>query len=108
MIPAKLEQFLKNLNEPDFFIRANRDACNEIHDHVKELVKNGTETLEVEIDAELLRKVENVLHEYGWTVEESLMLFLLWCVVCPGNMNAWYKKIKDGESNEETSHAVQT
>ena len=50
MIPAKVEQFLKNLTEPDFFIDANRAACEEIHELVKSYVENGTETIEVEID----------------------------------------------------------
>lgn len=108
MIPAKLEQFLKNLNEPDFFISANRDACAEIHELVRELVANGTETVEVEIDVDLLLKVEKVLQALGWTVEEALVLFLLWCIVCPERMNEWYEKVKDGDINEENPHAVQT
>ena len=31
MIPARTEQFLKTLSEPDFFIRKNRTAADEIH-----------------------------------------------------------------------------
>ena len=107
MIPAKLEQFLKNLNEPGFFISTIRDACAEIHDLIRDYVKNGTETIEVEIDVDLLLKVEKVLLALGWTVEEALVLFLLWCIVCPEQMNEWYEKVKDGDINEENPHAVQ-
>ena len=98
MIPAKVEQFLKNLTEPDFFIDANRAACEEIHELVKSYVDNGTETIEVEIDMELLLKVEKVLLGYGWTVEEVMVLFTMWCIVCPEQMNEWYEKSKDGET----------
>lgn len=107
MIPAKLEQFLKNLNEPDFFSSANGDACAEIHALVREFVENGTETIEVEINVELLLQVEKVLRGLGWTVEEALVLFLLWCIVCPERLSAWCGKTKDGEVNEENTNAVQ-
>ena len=107
MIPAKVEQFLKNLNEPDFFISANRDACAEIHELVRDYVENGTETIEVEINVDLLLKVEKVLRVLGWTVEVALVLFLLWCIVCPERMNEWYEKVKDGEIYEENTDAVQ-
>lgn len=99
MIPAKVEQFLKNLNEPDFFDREHLDACAEIHDVVREYVENGTETIEVEIDVDLLMKVEKVLRHYGWTVEEALVLFLMWSIVCPERMNEWYEKVKVAESD---------
>lgn len=107
MIPAKVEQLLKNLNEPDFFISANRDACAEIHDLVREYVESGTESIEVEINVDLLLKVEKVLRVLGWTAEEALVLFLMWCIVCPEQMNEWYEKVKDGDKYEENPHAVQ-
>ena len=38
MIPARIEQFLKTLSEPDFFIRKNRAAADEIHDLLMQYV----------------------------------------------------------------------
>ena len=62
----------------------------------------------MEINVELLLKVEKELRVLGWTVEEALVLFLLRCIVCPERMNEWYEKVKDGDINEENPHAVQT
>ena len=81
MIPTRIEQFLKGMNDPDFFDRENLDTCAEIHDLVRAFVENGTETMEVEINVDLLLKAEKVLRGLGWTVEKALVLFLLWCIV---------------------------
>lgn len=107
MIPAKIEQFLKDMTEPDFFDREHLDACAGIHDLVREYVENGTETIEVEINVGLLLKAEKELRGLGWTVEEALVLYLLWCIVCPEQMKGWYEKVKDGDENEKNPHAVQ-
>lgn len=107
MIPAKIEQFLKTLPEPDLFIDKNRTAADEIHDLLRQYVEQGTATIEVKVDVELLLKVEKVLRGYGWTAEEAMVLFAMWCVVCPDRLSTWCSKTKDGEINEENSHAVQ-
>ena len=59
------------------------------------------------VDVDLMLKVEKVLRGYGWTVEEAMALFLMWCIVCPDRLSAWYDKTKDGEINEENPDAVQ-
>lgn len=107
MIPAKIEQFLKGMNEPDFLDRKHLDACMRIHDLVREYVENGTGTIEVEINVDLLMKAEKVLWGLDWTVEEALVLYLLWCIVCPEQMKSWYEKVEDGDENEKNPHAVQ-
>ena len=107
MIPARIEQFLKALPEPDFFIGKNRTAADEIHDLLRRYVEQGTASLEVNVDVDLMLKVEKVLRGYGWTVEEAMALFLMWCIVCPDRLSAWYDKTKDGEINEENPDAVQ-
>lgn len=107
MIPAKVEQFLKKQNESDFFVSENRAECTEIHDHARAYVENGTKTITLNVDAELLRQAEAMLNAYGWTIEEATVLFFMWCVTCPEKMCAWYKNIKDGEINEKNPHAVQ-
>ena len=107
MIPARIEQFLKTLPEPDFFIGKNRAAADEIHDLLRRYVEQGTASLEVNVDVDLMLKVEKVLRGYGWTVEEAMALFLMWCIVCPDRLSAWYDKTKDGEINEENPDAVQ-
>ena len=61
MIHARIEQFLKTLPEPDFFIGKNRAAADEIHDLLRQYVEQGTATIEVTVDVDLLLKVENVL-----------------------------------------------
>ena len=38
MIPARIEHFLKTLPEPDFFIKKNRAAADEIHDLLRQNV----------------------------------------------------------------------
>lgn len=98
MIPTKIEQFLKNRNEPDFFVGENRAACAEIHESVRRCVENGTKTITLNVDAELLRQAETMLNAYGWTIEEATVLFFMWCAACPEKMNAWYKNAKDGDA----------
>lgn len=108
MVPAKIAQFLKNRNEPDFFDIENRAACNEIHDQITQYVNEGTEVFTFSIDTELLVQAEAVLKSYGWTLEEATVLFLMWCVSCPDEMEAWANNISGGNINEENPNPVQT
>ena len=107
MIPAKIAEFLKNRTEPDFFDADNRAACNEIHDQVAQCVNEGTEVLTLSADADLISLAEAVLRNYGWTLEEASVLFLMWCIACPDEMEAWYAGANGGEINEENTNAFQ-
>ena len=51
----------------------------------------------IPVGANLLAQVEEVLKGYGWTVEESAVLFFMWCVACPERAKAWLAKCKNGE-----------
>jgi len=107
MIPAKIEQFLKTLPEPDFFIGKNRAAADENHDLLMQYVDQGTATIEVKVEVELLKQVDAVLRGFGCTAEEAMVLFCMWCIVCPDRLSTWCRKTKDGEINEENTNAVQ-
>lgn len=107
MIPAKIAAFLKNRTEPDFFDADQRAACNDIHDQVTQYVNEGTEVLTLSADAELITLAEAVVRKYGWTLEEATVLFLMWCITCPDEMEAWYAGTNGGEGNEENPDAVQ-
>ena len=61
-------------------------------------LEQGTATIEVKVDVELLMQVEAVLRGYGWTVEEAMVLFAMWCIVCPDKLSTWCSKTKDGDS----------
>lgn len=98
MIPTKIEHFLKSKVEPDFFIDENRSDYAEIHESVRQYVKSGTETITFHVDVDLLQKAEALLEGYGWTLEEAMVLFLTWCVLCPDRMQAWYATVRNGES----------
>ena len=89
MIPASIEQFLKTLPEPDFFIGKNRAAADEIHDLLRQYVDQGTATIAVKVEVELLMQVEAVLRGLGWTAEEAMVLFCMWCIVCPDRLSTW-------------------
>lgn len=98
MIPERIERFLKTMKEPDFFIEENRAVCAEIHDCISRYVEGSTETMEVAIDRELLVQVDVILKNYGWTAEEAMVLFYMWCIVCPERMKLWCAKIQKGEN----------
>ena len=97
MIPDDIQQFLRGMDTPDFFIRQNRERCQNIHESLQHEIMQGTVTLNVNIDYELLVKVEEVLQEYGWTPEEAMVLFLMWAVVCPEKFRVWCRN-KEGNN----------
>ena len=49
------------------------------------------------VEVELLARAEAVLRSYGWTAEEAMVLFTMWCIVCPEKLGAWYAKAKEVE-----------
>ena len=98
MIPAEVERCLKAVNAPSLFTQENQEACEAVHKHIRQAVEQGTETMTIPVGADLLAKVEEVLKGYGWTVEESAVLFFMWCVVCPERAKAWLTQCMDGEA----------
>ena len=98
MIPAEVERFLKAVDAPSLFTQENREACEAVHKHIRQVVEQGTETMIIPVDADLLAQAEEVLNGYGWTVEESAVLFFMWCVACPERAKAWLIQCMDGEA----------
>ena len=98
MIPAEVERCLKAVDAPSLFAQENRESCEAVHKYVRQVVEQGTETTTIPVGADLLAKVEEVLKGYGWTVEESAVLFFMWCVVCPERAKAWLTQCMDGEA----------
>ena len=82
---------------PDAGEIALREACEAVHKHIRQAVEQGTETMTIPVGADLLAKVEEVLKGYGWTVEESAVLFFMWCVACPEQVKVWLAKCRNGE-----------
>ena len=98
MIPAEVERCLKAVDAPSLFTQENREACEAVHEYVRQAVERGTETMTIPVDADLLTQAEEVLNGYGWTVEESAALFFMWCVACPERAKAWLTQRRDGET----------
>ena len=98
MISAEVERCLKAVDAPSLFAQENRESCEAVHKYVRQVVEQGTETMTIPVGADLLAKVEEVLKGYGWTVEESAVLFFMWCVVCPERAKAWLTQCMDGEA----------
>ena len=97
MIPAEVERCLKAEDALSLFTQENREACEAVHKHVRHAVEQETETMTIPVDADLLAQVEEVLKGYGWTVEESAVLFFMWCVACPEQVKVWLAKCRNGE-----------
>lgn len=91
MIPDDIQQFLRGMDTPDFFISQNRERCQNIHESLQDEIMQGTVMLNVNVDHELLVRVEEVLLEYGWTPEEAMVLFLMWAVMCPEKFRIWFR-----------------
>lgn len=98
MISAEVERCLKAVDAPSLFAQENRESCEAVHKYIRQAVEQGTETMTIPVGADLLAKVEEVLKGYGWTVEESAVLFFMWCVVCPERAKAWLTQCMDGEA----------
>ena len=69
MIPAEVVRCLKAVDAPSLFAQENREACEAVHKHVRQVIEQGTETTTIPVDANLLAQVEEVLKGYGWTGE---------------------------------------
>ena len=61
MIPTEVERCLKAVDAPSLFTQENREACEAVHEHVRQAVERGTETMTIPVDADLLTKAEEVL-----------------------------------------------
>jgi len=59
------------------------------------------ETIEIEIDSELLQAVEKLIQPYGITAAQLVELFFKWCVECPEEAKEYL--LRDQE-REQTSH----
>lgn len=44
------------------------------------------------MDIRLAQRAERVLGSIEWTLEETLILFLYWCVNCQDQLTAWEQK----------------
>ena len=66
MIPAEVERCLKAVNAPSLFTQENQEAGEAIHKHIRQVIEQGTDTVTISIDADLLAKVEETLKGYGW------------------------------------------
>ena len=66
MIPAEVERCLKAVDAPSLFTQENQEAGEAIHKHIRQVIEQGTDTVTISIDADLLAKVEETLKGYGW------------------------------------------
>lgn len=109
MVPKKIAETLQQMRTPDFFAKEHRAATEEIHDILRECIEQATDTMTIELDWNLLLLVEKVLKVYGWTVEETLVLYVMWCITCPDDYDRWLAEIEEGrkENDEENADPVQ-
>ncbi len=91
MILDTIRTYLNEMNDPADFLDWKLTERMEIRKQVRRYIETAAETMIFEIDTETAVCAEKLLQNYGWTLEEAVVLFLLWCVVCPEKMCAWYK-----------------
>lgn len=83
--------------EPDFFDHPDATLC-EIQNEIKKGTKTATEVMTIPIDQDLKERAEKKLSKIGWTLEEAFILYLYWCITCPGSADAWLQKVRNGVS----------
>lgn len=83
------------------------EACEAIHACVKQCVEQAKAAICFELDEELIAQAERILNLYGWTLEEQVVLFCMWCVVCPDKLQAWWARKESVNPCEEDSDIVQ-
>ena len=79
----KIFDYVVGRKEPDFFKCPEDAELMSVHENVRRSIECATETISVELDEVLKVKAEAVMSAIGWTLEETLILFLYWCVSNP-------------------------
>ena len=74
MISAEVERCLKAVDAPFLFTQENREACEAVHKHVRQVIEQGTETTTIPVDTDLLAKAEEVLKGYGLVRPDRVQL----------------------------------
>ena len=74
MISAEVERCLKAVDAPSLFAQENREACETVHKHVRQVIEQGTETTTIPVGANLLAQVEEVLKGYGLVRPDRVQL----------------------------------
>ena len=83
--------------EPDFFDHPDT-SLQEMQEEIRKGIKTASAVMTISVDQELKERAEKKLSEIGWTLEESFILCLYWCITCPDSVNAWLQKTRNGES----------
>lgn len=108
MIPVEIRRYLKTMDEPPYVLHCTKAVGEEIHECVKHYINHAKSSVSIEMDEELITQAERILSQYGWTLEEMTVLFLMWCVTCPNRVQAWWNQRKMVNENEENSNTIQT
>ena len=93
----KIFDYVAGRKEPDFFKCPEDAELMSVHENVRRSIECATETISVELDEVLKVKAEAVMSAIGWTLEETLILFLYWCVSDPDRAESWAKAHPEGQ-----------
>ena len=86
----KIMEYVSEKEKPDFF-KDPEDTLTLIHGEIRKAISTATATLTVELDMELAMKAEKYLTGFGWTLEETLILYLYWCISNPARTEQWFR-----------------
>lgn len=87
--------YLRKWTTPSFFSAGCSPELNEMQSIIQTELLGETVTVTIQIDDEILKAVSEYLATIGWTVEESCILFIKWCIANPERIDPWLKSTQE-------------
>ena len=83
MIEKSIKEWLQQFTIPSFFDEPLPDGLDKAHEYVIASLKRDTTTVTMDIPQEFLIMLEEKLKKSSWTVNETIVLYLMWSVCQP-------------------------
>ena len=75
-----IRNWFRHFDRPCFFDEPLPDGLEDVHCYIVEALRGETTTVTIDLDERFLAELEEKLRKIGWTVNEALVLYLMWSI----------------------------